>query len=91
MTTRTTTFPLRLPLSLKAAVEKISAEDGTSMNQFLVVAVAEKLAAMQTEAFFADRKSGADREEFRRIMNRPGTEAPRLDDVWEGSGSGVEG
>ena len=81
MTTRTTTFPLRLPLSLKAAVEKISAEDGTSMNQFLVVAVAEKLAAMQTEAFFADRKSGADREEFRRIMNRPGTEAPRLDGV----------
>jgi len=91
MTTRTTTFPLRLPVALKAAVEKISAEDGTSMNQFLVVAAAEKLAAMQTEAFFADRKSRADLDAFRRIMNRPGTEAPRPDDVWEGSGSGGAG
>jgi hypothetical protein len=46
MTTRTGTFPLRLPLSLKAAVEAIIARNGTSMNQFLVVADAEKIAAM---------------------------------------------
>jgi hypothetical protein len=32
---------LRLPLSLKAAVEKFGEADGTSMNQFLVVAGAE--------------------------------------------------
>jgi hypothetical protein len=83
MTTKTGTFPLRLPLSLKAAVEKLSAEDGTSMNQFLVVAAAEKLAAMQTETFFAERRGRADREAFRRILNRAGGAPPRPDDVLE--------
>ena len=90
MTTKTGTFPLRLPLSLKAAVEKISAEDGTSMNQFLVVAVAEKISAMQTERFFAERRARADREAFRRILNRAGGEAPRADDVLEGADQTIE-
>jgi hypothetical protein len=83
MTTRTGIFPLRLPLSLKAAVEAISERDGTSMNQFLVVAAAEKIAAMQTETFFAERAGRADREAFRRVLDRSGGEAPRVDDVVE--------
>jgi hypothetical protein len=83
MTTRTGTFPLRLPLSLKAAVEAISERDGTSMNQFLVVAAAEKIAAMQTETFFAERVGRADREAFRRVLDRSGGEAPRADDLVE--------
>lgn len=78
--TRTGTYPLRLPLSLKAAIAKISEQDGTSMNQFLVVAAAEKLAALQTEAFFADRKARSDNDAFLRILNRDGGEPPRLGD-----------
>jgi hypothetical protein len=83
MTTRTGTFPLRLPLSLKAAVEQISERDGTSMNQFLVVAAAEKVSAMQTEEFFAARKARVDRKAFRRILNRVGGKPPRDDDKVE--------
>lgn len=81
MTTKVATFPLRLPVSLKAALEKISNRDGTSMNQFLVVAAAEKIAAMHTEEFFMERRTRADREAFRRILNREGGEAPRPEDV----------
>jgi hypothetical protein len=84
MTTRVATFPLRLPVSLKAALESISDRDGTSINQFLVVAAAEKIAAMQTEEFFLDRRNRADREVFRRILNREGGEPPRADDSWDG-------
>jgi len=80
MTTRVATFPLRLPVSLKAALERISDRDGTSMNQFLVVAAAEKIAAMQTEEFFRERKNRADREAFRAILNREGGEEPRPED-----------
>jgi hypothetical protein len=80
MTTKTGIFPLRLPVSLKAAVEKLSTQDGTSMNQFIVVAVAEKLSAMQTESFFAERRARADRDAFLRILNREGGEPPRDDD-----------
>jgi len=83
MTTRVSTFPLRLPVSLKKALEGISERDGTSMNQFLVVAAAEKIAAMQTEEFFLSRRSRADQEAFRRILNRQGGEEPRADDIWD--------
>jgi hypothetical protein len=81
MTTRVTTFALRLPVSLKGAVEQISKRDGTSMNQFLVVAAAEKIAAMETERFFAERSERADDAAFLRILNRDGGEAPRPEDA----------
>lgn len=81
MTTRVSTFPLRLPVSMKTALEKISERDGTSMNQFLVIAAAEKIAAMETERFFAERKNRADRKAFRRILNRKRGEPPRPEDT----------
>jgi hypothetical protein len=80
MTTRTSTYPLRLPVSLKAAVERLSKRDGTSINQFVVIAVAEKIAAMTTEEYFAERRARADLAAFDRIMNRKGGELPRPGD-----------
>ena len=84
MTTKTSTYPLRLPVSLRAAVEKLSKEDGTSINQFVVVAVAEKVAAMTTKRMVAERKARADMEEFDRILNRKGVELPRPGDELPG-------
>jgi hypothetical protein len=34
--------------SLKRAIEEVAREDGTTLNQFIVSAVAEKLAALKT-------------------------------------------
>jgi hypothetical protein len=79
-TTKTSTYPLRLPRSLKAAVEKLSKKDGTSINQFVVMAVAEKISAMTTAEDFAERKGRADLKAFDRIMKRNGGEPPRPDD-----------
>jgi hypothetical protein len=80
MTSKNSVYPLRLPASLKAAVEKISEEDGTSINQFVVVAVAEKIAALKTATFFEERRAKADRKTFRRILRRKGGEPPRVGD-----------
>lgn len=80
MTTRTSTYPLRLPVSLKAAVEKLSRRDGTSINQFVVVAVAEKVAAMAAEETFAERRARGDLAAFDRIMSRQGGTPPRPED-----------
>ena len=44
-----------MPASLKAAVADISKADGTSINQFVTTAIAEKIAAMKTAEFFAER------------------------------------
>ena len=59
MTPRVSTFSLRLPISLKAAVERMAEAEGTSMNQFLVMAAAEKLASIQTAENLFCRLSGA--------------------------------
>ncbi len=80
MKTRTGSYPLRLPLSLKAAVERLSKQDGTSMNQFVVMAVAEKVSAIETVDFFAERRARADMDAFDRIMNRQGGEPPQPGD-----------
>ncbi len=66
----TNTYPLRLPRSLKAAVERMSREDGTSINQFVASAVAEKVSALATARFFEDRKARAEFRAFDRIMRR---------------------
>ncbi len=74
------TDPLRLPRSIKAEVEKRAKADGTSINQFVATAVAEKLAAMNTATFFAERRARADFAAFDRLMHREGGEPPRPDD-----------
>ncbi len=78
MTTKVTTFSLRLPLSLKAAIEKLAAADGTSMK---VMAAAEKLTAIQTaESFFATRKGLGHTAAAIRFLTRPSGEPPRPGD-----------
>ena len=71
------TYPLPLPRSLKQAVERLSREDGTSINQFVATAVAEKVSALETARFFADRKRRPDFSAFDRIMKRRGGKPPR--------------
>jgi hypothetical protein len=73
-------YPLRLPRSLKEAVVKAAERDGISMNQFITLAVAEKLAALDTIRFFEERSSRADLDRFRQILNRAGGEAPQPGD-----------
>ena len=71
---------MRLPASLKAAVVDISKEDGTSINQFVTTAVAEKVSAMKTAEFFTARGTEADIEAARRLLRRDGGQPPEPDD-----------
>lgn len=75
-----TTYALRLPRSLKAAVERLSKEEGTSINQFVATAVAEKVSALQTAEHFADRRNRADLEAIERILKHRGGKPPREGD-----------
>jgi hypothetical protein len=75
--TKLGTYPLRPPRSIKAKLEKRAKADGASINQFVATAVAEKLAAMNTATFFAERRARADFAAFDRLMRRKGGESPR--------------
>lgn len=81
MSTKIKTFPLRLPRSLKEAAERVASEDGTSMNQLVVTALAEKLSAMKTAEIFAERKQRADFQAFDRMMSRKGGVKPAPEDM----------
>ena len=80
---QTSTYALRLPSSLKAAVREMSRKDGTSINQFVTTAVAEKLSAMRTAEYFAERGAEADIEAARRLLRRSGGRPPDSSDRLE--------
>jgi hypothetical protein len=80
MTSRTPTYPLRLPASIKNEAERLAAADGTSLNQFVATAVAEKVAALRTATYFTERRGRADWAAFDRLMSRPGGEKLRAGD-----------
>jgi len=54
------TYPLKLPLSIKRAAERLAKEDGVCLNHWIAAAVAQKvgLVKMATE-FFAKRRGKA--------------------------------
>ena len=42
------TYPLKLPLSIRKAAQRLAKEDGVSLNQWIAVAVAEKVGVIET-------------------------------------------
>jgi hypothetical protein len=57
---RTMVFPLRLAKSIKEAATLIALEDGTSLNQFIVSAMAEKISRSHDQMRRARGASGPD-------------------------------
>jgi hypothetical protein len=73
---RRSNFALRLQQSLFDEARKTAASEGVALNQFINVAVAEKLSALRTEEFFRERAQRANRAEALRILARLGRNSP---------------
>lgn len=74
-------YLLRLPRLMKKAVDALAKQEGTSTNQFIVLALTEKLIAMQTMKFVEEHnKDNADMQAFLKILTRSGGESPRAGD-----------
>ncbi len=75
-------FALRLQPSLMAELRRLAEQEDTSLNQFINVAVAEKLSAMRTaEAFFDQRSSPGARQRALALLEKTGSdESPRAGD-----------
>jgi hypothetical protein len=52
------TYPLKLPISIKKAAQRLAKEDGVSLNQWIAVAVAEKVGVVETAADFFQKRAG---------------------------------
>ena len=64
------TFALRLPESLFAHAKQLAEHDHASLNQFITVAVAEKVSALNTVQFFADRAGKSKHADFARLLGQ---------------------
>src|SRR6202030_3270065 len=77
-------FPLRLMPSVRRVAENFSQKEGVSLNQFINLAVAEKLAHLQHEEWLAHRSkaSAALIAKALDILDRPSSRAPEdLDEI----------
>lgn len=74
------TMTVRLPESLHEKIKQLAQEEGISINQFLVVAAAEKMSALMTEDFLHKEAVKGSREGFDKFMNKvPDVEASHRD------------
>ena len=80
---RRSNVALRLQPSLLEEVRKVAEAEGVSVNQFITVAVAEKLSALRTEDYFRERAARADVPAALALLERLGTEPPRPGDEVE--------
>lgn len=69
-------YSLRLQAALKAEAERLAREQGTTLNQFINVAVAEKLSALRTADYFRERAARANLAEAERLLESFGTDEP---------------
>ena len=69
-------FALRLPPSLMNDVKAIAASDDVSVNQFIVQAVAERVAVLRDRGYLAKRAARAKPDGIKRILDLAGDDTP---------------
>ena len=76
-------YALRIPDSLFEFAKKCAKDDNVSLNQFIVLALAEKVSALKTAEFFAQRMARARPQRLEQILAKatdqpllPGDELP---------------
>lgn len=83
---RKSNFALRLQPSLLDEARKLAEAEGIALNQLINVAVAEKLSALRTEDYFAQRVARADIPKALEILSRAGVgNAPLKGDALAGT------
>jgi uncharacterized protein (DUF1778 family) len=61
---------LRLPKSLHEQLREVAQEEGISVNQFIMLAVAEKVAALSAIEYLEKRAKRGNREKFLEILSK---------------------
>ena len=81
MTSDIAAYPLQLPRSVRLAAERLAQEDGVSLDQWIAVAVAEKIGSVDTAASFLKRKAGeAKPVDMLSFLERAADELPAPED-----------
>jgi predicted transcriptional regulator len=74
------TLSVRLPNSLHQKLRELAQSEGTSINQLISSAVAEKLAALLTEEYLQERGRRGSRAKFEAVLKTvPDVEPAKFD------------
>ena len=74
------TLSIRLPDSLHKRIKQMAEAEGISMNQFIILAVAEKMSALATVEYLEERAKRGSRQKFEAILaNVPDVEPEEYD------------
>jgi hypothetical protein len=64
------TISLRLPESLHKQARELAAQEGISINQLIATSLAEKMAALMTGEYLAERAARGSRRKFERVLKK---------------------
>jgi hypothetical protein len=71
---------LRLPGSLHDKVRELAEKEGVSINQFITLALAEKISALITEEYLGERARRGDRQRFDQALAKVADVEPAEED-----------
>ncbi|MBW4481764.1 MAG: ribbon-helix-helix protein, CopG family [Tildeniella torsiva UHER 1998/13D] len=72
---------VQLPDSLYKSLQKLAEQDGISIDQFIALAVAEKIAALTTEGYLQERANRGDRVKYAAVLAKVADVEPQPYDV----------
>ncbi len=76
------TLSVRLPESLHKKIKELAEQEGVSMNQFITLAVSEKMSALLTIDYLKNRAEKATKQKFENLMNQvPDVEPEEFDQL----------
>jgi len=74
------TLSVRLPESLHKRLKEMADKEGVSMNQFITLAVTEKVSTLLTVDYLHERSQRGDRKSFDELLEKvPNTEPEEYD------------
>lgn len=76
---RKSNVALRLQESLLIEARNVAKAEGVALNQFINVAVAEKLSALRTEDYFRERAARGSVAKAKRLIARAGKGKPAVE------------
>lgn len=76
---RKSNVALRLQESLLTEARNVAKAEGVALNQFINVAVAEKLSALRTEDYFRERAERGSVTKAKRLLARAGKGKPPVE------------
>lgn len=74
------TLSIQLPDSLYKSLQKLAEQDGVSLDQFVALAIAEKISALTTEDYLKKRAQRGDRATYEAVLAKVADVSPVADD-----------